>query len=390
MPVLALVLLPSNVVSTTLPLLQREWSASATEMGWVFAAYQLGYVASVLFLLPLTDRVPAGWVIVGCAVGATTASLLFPLAARDVGSAAALRAIAGAGLAGVYLPGVRVVAAAAAPARRGLLVGLYVSAFYLGTSLSLLATGVLLDWASWRQAAVILGVASAAAIPIALWPALGQSSPAGSTARLRPSVLRDEAIARTIGGYAGHSWELYVSRGWLAAYLAGVLAVRGAQAVEASANGGKWAALIAGLGVVGVWAGGWLSDRWGRARTAAAIAAASGLISLGFGWLGAGVDWALLVAIGCVYGIVAAADSAIYSTAITELAPAPVLGSAQAAQASIGFLASTVAPIAAGAVLDLGGGFGGAFMLAGAASLLGAAAVWPLARRPIVAPSRPG
>src|ERR687894_2637680 len=95
-PVLALALLPSNVVATALPLLRDEWGASATEMGWVFAAYQVGYVAAVLLVLPLTDRVPAGRVIVPCMAATGVASLLFPLLAQGVWSAAALRALAGA------------------------------------------------------------------------------------------------------------------------------------------------------------------------------------------------------------------------------------------------------------------------------------------------------
>jgi MFS family permease len=84
-----------------------------------------------------------------------------------------------------------------------------------------------------------------------------------------------------------------------------------------------------------------------------------------------------------------AADSAIYSTAVTEVAPPDELGSAQAAQAFIGFLATAVAPVAAGFVLDLGGGFGGAFALAGLASLAGAAVLFPLARSGVRHAQRP-
>ncbi len=78
-PVLALALLPSNVVATALPLLRDEWNASATELGIVFAAYQVGYVAAVLLVLPLTDRVPAGRVIAACSLGVTVAFLLWPV-----------------------------------------------------------------------------------------------------------------------------------------------------------------------------------------------------------------------------------------------------------------------------------------------------------------------
>src|SRR5205085_1313224 len=113
----------------------------------------------------------------------------------------------------------------------------------------------------------------------------GQGRERGGLLRPGLDVLRDPAMARTILAYAGHSWELYVSRAWLAAFLAGLLASGGAATAEATAEGGRWAALIAGAGTVGVWLGGWLSDRWGRFPAALVIATASGLISLAFGLL---------------------------------------------------------------------------------------------------------
>jgi MFS family permease len=379
--VLALALLPSNLVATALPLLRTEWAASATQMGWVVAAYQVGYSVAVLFILPLTDRVPTGRIIVGGAALSAIGFLPFGLLAHDVWSASALRIAAGAGLAAVYLPGVRVVAAAVSAERRGTAVSLYVSAFYLGASLSLLTTAMLLGTTDWRGAALVVGLLALLGIPIALAAQrLVPTSTRGRSAVLRPGVLRHRALLRTILAYSGHSWELYVSRGWLAAYLAAILFGSGLSQVESAAEGGKWAALMAGLGTVGVWLGGWVSDRWGRARSALAIAAASGVVSLGFGWLG-GSAWLVLVTIGCVYGILLAADSGIYSAAVTEYAPEGQLGSAQAAQAFIGFLASSISPVAAGTVLDLGGGFGGAFILAGLASLAGAFILLPLAAR---------
>jgi MFS family permease len=366
-------------VATALPLLRREWGASAAEMGAVFAAYQVGYVAAVVFLLPLTDRVPAVRVIVGCSITTALAFVLFPFLAHDLVSASVLRALGGAGLAGVYLPGVRVVAVAAAGPRRGLFVSLYVSAFYIGSSLSLWATGALLALTDWRGASLVLGALSAIGVPLALLAGQGAPTPERSSGVLRLSVLRHGPLLRNVLAYTGHGFELYVSRAWLASFLAAILVGAGVGGSEAAAEGGKWAALMGGIGTAGVWIGGWLSDRWGRAPAAVYMAAGSGLLSLAFGWLG-GLGWGLLVAIGCLYGVLMSADSAIYSTAVTEIAPPAELGSAQAAQAFIGFLATAISPVMAGWVLDLGGGYGGAFGLAGLASLAGAAVLVPLAR----------
>src|SRR5207245_3188446 len=76
-----------------------------------------------------------------------------------------------------YLPGVRVVAAAVAGQRRGAAVGLYVAAFYLGSALSLGATGLLLGAGDWRRAALALGAASALSVPLGL--GLGGAAPPG-------------------------------------------------------------------------------------------------------------------------------------------------------------------------------------------------------------------
>jgi MFS family permease len=377
--VLALVLLPSNVVAAVVPLLRAEWGASAAEVGWVFAAYQAGYVVGVLFLLPMTDRVRTGTVLVWCTVVTAASFVLFPLLAHGVWSASALRFLAGFGLAGIYMPGVRLVAAFSTPERRGFAVGFYVSAFYLGSAASLSATGLLLSGFGWRGAALVLGIVSVAALPLALRSAGGSGTTSDGKARLDPAVLRDGAVVRNILAYTGHAWELYVVRGWLAAFLAGVLTARGFDETSASATGSQWAALMAGVGAIGVFLGGWLSDSLGRARTALLLACLSGVISLFFGFMGAG-PWALLVIVGCLYGIFVSADSAVYSTAITELAAPEKLGSAQAFQAFLGFGATVVAPVVAGVFLDLDLGWGAVFAMAGVVGIALSLPLLPLAR----------
>src|SRR5437870_2743499 len=164
---LALVLLPSQLPAAALPLMRTEWNASSAALGWVNSAYLLGYAAAVLVVLPLTDRVRLSRVIAIGALVTALANLAFAFAAHDVITASLLRVIAGFGLAGVYMPGVRLVAQSSDPARRGTAVGLYVAAFYLGGSLSFLATGLLLEPFGWRGAAVILGAIAFAALPIA-------------------------------------------------------------------------------------------------------------------------------------------------------------------------------------------------------------------------------
>ncbi len=371
---LALVLLPSQLPAAALPLLRTEWNASSAALGWVVSAYLLGYAAAVLVVLPLTDRIRPSRVIATGAVLTALANLGFALAAHDVVTASALRVVAGFGLAGVYMPGVRLVAQSSDPARRGTAVGLYVAAFYLGGSLSFLATGLLLEPVGWRGAAVILGAVALAAVPIAMFSSRGIPQTTGERAHLDLRVLRNAPLVRTIVAYVGHSWELFILRAWLAAFLAAAFALRGLSPTDASATASQWAALLLALGVPGVFVGGWLSDRVGRLRAALLYALGSGAISVGFGTL-LFAPWPAIVAIGGMYGALVAADSAVYSTAVTELAPAARIGSAQALQAVAGFGIGSLGPVAAGVTLDLGLGWVGPFLIAG---VVGIATALPL------------
>ncbi len=368
---LALVLLPSNIPAAAVPLLRGEWSASSVALGWVVGAYLAGYSFAVLVVLPLTDRIPSRSIIVGGAVVSALASLALPLIARDPGMAVLLRVIAGAGLAGVYMPGVRLVAATATPERRGLEVGLFVASFYLGSAASFLYAGLLIgDATGWRETMLSSAAISALAIPLALLGA--PSLPAvGGRLLLDLSVLRVRPLMRAIAAYSGHAWELFSARAWMTAFLASVLVAQGASTADATGEAGRWSAIILSAGIPAVFIGGWISDHLGRAGTALIAAIASGSLAFAFGALGA-APWPLLLAVGFLYSGLVAADSAVYSTTVTELAPAGKLGSAQAVQAFIGFGAGSVGPPAAGLALDLGLGWVAVFGVAGVASILGA------------------
>lgn len=367
---LALVLLPSNIPAAAVPLLRAEWAASSVALGWVVGAYLAGYSLAVLLVLPLSDRVSSRLIIVSGAAVSLLASLALPLVARDPWTAVALRVIAGAGLAGVYMPGVRVVAATARPERRGLAVGLFVASFYLGSAASFLYAGLFIGQAGWRDTMLTSTVVATLAIPLALVGAR-RLPVAGGGLVLDLSVLRVGALMRTIGAYSGHAWELFSARAWLTAFLAAVLVGQGAATTDATGEAGRWSAIILAAGIPAVFIGGWVSDHFGRARTAFAAAIASGTLAFVFGALGA-APWPVLLAVGFVYSGLIAADSAVYSTTVTELAPAGKVGSAQAIQAFLGFGAGSIGPPAAGLALDLGLGWVAVFGVAGAASILGA------------------
>ena len=154
-----------------------------------------------------------------------------------------------------------------------------------------------------------------------------------------------------IAAYALHTAELYLARLWLPLLLGASLVRSGYDAEGAVSLAAALAGFMFMTGIGSVLAGGWLSDRLGRPTAAALIFSASGACSFAAGGL-VGLPPACLVALGFVYGFVTAADSAIYSTAVTELAPRGRVGSTQAVQSFVGFGVGAAAPVLAGSILD--------------------------------------
>ncbi len=351
---LFLILLPISSYVAAVPVIRDEWGLSNTEVGLVFSALFVSYALAALFVIPMTDRLRLRWIIVGSAVLFAAANLLFPLVARHLVTGLILRAVAGVGLVGVYMPGLRVVSERYSGGARGWAVGLWVTAFYLANSGSLAITGGLMAWLDWTQAYSAMSLVSAAGIPLAFLLLRSYREPAlhSSSGKLDLSVLKDPSVRYLVLGYSLHAVQLQSVRAWLPGFLLAALVAGGADADTSVAKAAAVAGAALTVGAVGPLIGGILSDRWGRANTAAAIFAVSGGCSWLVGWT-VGMPWAFIVALSFVYGWSISADSAIYSTGLTEVADRGRLGSIQAVQAFLGFTGGAVGPVVFGGILDI-------------------------------------
>src|SRR5437763_12287302 len=93
-----------------LPAYMLRWHLTATDAGWLVGVFFAAYVAAVPLLLALTDRLPVRRIYL-LGTGLTMLSHLgFALLADGFWSALALRAIAGIGWAGAYMPGLKAIA----------------------------------------------------------------------------------------------------------------------------------------------------------------------------------------------------------------------------------------------------------------------------------------
>jgi len=123
-----------------------------------------------------------------------------------------------------------------------------------------------------------------------------------------------------------------------------------------------------------------LADRWGRTRTAAASMALSGACSLVIGFA-ALRSLELTIAIGLIWGFAVIADSAQFSTMITEVADQSYVGTALTLQLAIGFTL-TVATIWLVPVLRESHGWPWAFAALAPGPALGVIAMLRLMRSP--------
>lgn len=389
---LLLALLPFSSYIASIPFVADEWGMTNSQAAVVFSAYLVGYAVSSAFLIPVTDRLPPGKVMLASVALIAVSNILFPLLARDVWTASALRFIAGAGHVGAYIPGIRIVSLRFADGKRGTAVAIFVGAGYAGTTISYVFMGQLLDLTdSWRTAYMITALLGLVGVLIALtrvWP-LGrrdaEPEPAsGGSARLNLGALRHRPMLLINTAYALHTAELYLARLWLPLLLAASLVHSGKEAGEAAVLAATWSGFMFMTGIAGVFFGGVVSDRFGRTAGAGAIFAASGAISFAAGWL-VGAPPAVLIILGFGYGFATSADSAIYSTAVTELAPRNLIGSTQAIQSFVGFTVGAIAPVVAGGLLDVFDGalgWGAAFGFNGLLAVVGVAALLILRRMP--------
>lgn len=357
--------------AAVLPVLQREWQLTAWQAGAVFAAQQLGYTGAVLVLSTLTDLWGVRRIYLLSALWNALTNLAFPFLARDFATAFALRLLCGAGLAGTYMPGMRLVVERFGPAQRGTAMGVYIACFSVGAAFSLAVAGALLPrdwrWSFWGPAAGPLGAFLLA------WR-IAHDPPRGPRAPLQVrEVLRNSMAMRYVMAYAAHNWELFGMRAWLPAFLAASWAAQGLPLSSAAARGAAFGSVVLLVGAASNALGGWLSDRLGRRPVIVAVLFASSLASSTVGWtlpLGTGVVLPLAV----VYGLLVTAESSTLSTAVAEAADPRWLGTTMAVQSGLGFVVTAISPTVFGLVLDQAG-WGVAFASLGLAALAGAVAI---------------
>jgi MFS family permease len=366
------------------PALRAEWGIDTVGVATLTVAVQVGFAAAALGLavLGVPDVVPARWLIVGGGLTAAAANAAFALLATDLATAIPFRFLTGAGIAAVYPVAMKVLAGWFRRGR-GLAVGILIGAITVGSALPhLLRAGGILLAADW-QAVVLSASAGAALGAVAAALVVADGPFTVPAARFSPAVaraaLRERSVLLANLGYLGHMWELFAMWSWIPAFLVASLAAAG---LADDATTSLLAFIVIAAGGVGCVVAGSLADRLGRTTLTIAAMAISGSSAVAIGFLYGAVP-ALVVAVALVWGITVVADSAQFSTAVSELAPPGTAGSALTIQTAAGFLltAVTIWGVSLLGPTDATG-WRVAFAALAIGPVLGILAMWRLRRRP--------
>ena len=328
--------------SAVLPALQREWDLGSGGSAGLTVAVQVGFIAGTLgsALGNLPDvwsprHLMAGSALLGAVANATLALWVDALAA-----ALALRFVTGVAMAGAYPPAMKIMATWFREGR-GQAIGILVGALTVGSATPWLIRG--LTTLPWRQTLLAAsGLAVLAAVVVLAFVREGpnQFPSARFDPRMALAVFRERGARLACFGYFGHMWELYAMWTWIGLFL--VDSARVADAAGYAAMSASTATFVViAIGALGCWLGGAASDRWGRTVSTMTAMAASGLCAATIGVTFGGPPL-LTLAVAIVWGITVIADSAQFSTAITELSPAAYVGTALTMQTCVGFALTNI------------------------------------------------
>jgi MFS family permease len=317
--------------SAVAPQLRFLWSLTTSEASWLTTIVQLGFVAGTALaaILNLADLIPAKRLFAASAVLGALANAGV-LAAPGFDGALLLRFLTGFFLAGVYPPAMKMISTWFR-SQRGLAIGVIVGALTVGKAVPYLVRSL----PHVRVREVILTSSVGALVAAVLIGLTYRDGPFAFASRPfswhhARDVIRVREWRLATASYLGHMFELYAFWTWIPAFLAASVA----------ANVGRYRAprlisllafttiAIGGLGCV--W-GGLFADKKGRERLVTISLTLSGICCILSAVLFGGPIW-VLGALAMTWGFFVIADSAQFSTLVTESVPPHAVGTALTVQ----------------------------------------------------------
>lgn len=341
-----------SAVPALLPGLIAEWALSNTQGGWLAGVFFAGYVLSVLFIVALSDRCAARTIYLVSAALSAMATFLFAQA-ESYHAALVLRALAGVGLAGMYMPGLKALTDHLTGHRRARVVAWYTVSFSVGAGLSFVLAGAFAAFGDWRFAFYAATGATSTGWVIAL---LMLPRPPEVTKPREENpwdflpVVRNRAVMAFVIAYTAVIWANAGIRQWLVVFL---------DATGVGSNGTEWVYTIAAMAsIIGVPAGllgNELAIRYGSRYVAIRLFGVAAITSFLVGWLFV-LPQGIIITMVVLYAFVMQGNLSNLTAGTVASADPGRSGATLAVHSFIGFTGGMLGPLSFGLMLDSAGG----------------------------------
>lgn len=260
---IALVLGMSTWFSATavVPQLTDAWSLSGTGRAWLTIAVILGFVVGAVFsaVLNIADRVRPQLIMLVGGIGAGIANLGL-IWSGGVEAGVALRFVTGFFIAGIYPPAFKLISTWYRSGR-GMALGALAAGIVFGNSTPHLANALGgIEWQNVIYATTIMSIGGGVVAfvvrdgPFAFPQTIFDPRQVGL-------IFANRGVRLASIGYFGHMWELFAMAAWFLIFFGDHLESGGEDVLPDAAF---VTFFVIAVGAVGSWAGGFISDRWGR------------------------------------------------------------------------------------------------------------------------------
>jgi MFS family permease len=342
--------------------LQEEWHLTNLESGLIASAFFFGYMLAVPLATVLTDRIDARKVYMVGGLSATLGLLGMGLLAHNFWTAMFFMAINGAGLAGTYMPGLKILSDRIQSGELTRHIAFYTAFFGIGTGFSYLCSGWIFNALGWHYVfgVIALGPFAAFLIVFLLIPPLEHDQWNGPIQiRLHDifpidkwkQVLQNKKAAGFIFGYTAHTLELFASRSWIVAFFS-FCAVASGQSFFLTAT--TLAGLINFFGVPSSILGNEIALKVGRQKWVCIVMLTSAAMGILLA-LSTGQSWWLVVTLAIGHAIFIMADSATLTAGLVISTQENIKGAAMGLHSLMGFGGGLMGPAIFGFVLDIAG-----------------------------------
>jgi MFS family permease len=340
-----------------LPSYIAAWNLSKTEAGWLVGIFFAAYVVAVPVLVSLTDRAPTRYVYAVGALLTAISHLGFAFFADGFWSGLILRALAGIGWAGAYMPGLKAIADTLEGNAQSRAVSMHAAGVGIAGASSFGIAGLIAAWSSPSAAFLFGGIAALVALVIA-WIVMPKGKPRHAAAAdpralldFRP-VFRNRAAMAWIAGYTVHTWEMAALRAWGVTFLT----VAAAQAAAPSWLPGPTVLLsIANFAGIAVSiSGNEIAQRYGRMRVVTSAILAAALLALVTGWT-LGTSMLLASCLVIVWMATIFIDSSALTAGTVQAADPKLRGATMGLHSMCGYAGGFIGPLGVGLALDFAG-----------------------------------